>query len=81
VLFRSSLTTIGGLIPLMFETSLQAQFLLPMATTMVFGLALATLLVLFLVPTFLGIGNDIARILSALYGSDNNRVKPMQPAE
>jgi len=77
----TSLTTIGGLIPLMFETSLQAQFLLPMATTMVFGLALATLLVLFLVPTFLGIGNDIARILSALYGSDNNRVKPMQPAE
>lgn len=77
----TSLTTIGGLIPLMFETSLQAQFLLPMATTMVFGLALATLLVLFLVPTFLGIGSDIARVLSTLYGSDKNSVIPLQPAE
>ena len=64
----TSLTTIGGLIPLMFEKSLQAQFLLPMATTMVFGLASATLLVLFLVPAFVGIGDDINRILSALFG-------------
>jgi len=51
----TSLTTIGGLIPLMFETSLQAQFLIPMATSIVFGLALATLLVLVLVPTLLSL--------------------------
>ncbi|MEL6947801.1 MAG: efflux RND transporter permease subunit, partial [Pseudomonadota bacterium] len=64
----TSLTTIGGLAPLMFEKSLQAQFLLPMATTMVFGLASATLLVLFLVPTFVGIGDDIAWALRTLFG-------------
>lgn len=51
----TSLTTIGGLIPLMFETSLQAQFLIPMATSIVFGLAFATLLVLVLVPTLLSL--------------------------
>lgn len=69
----TSLTTIGGLIPLLFETSLQAQFLMPMAITMVFGLATATVLVLFLVPVFIGIGEDIRRALSALYG---DRARP-----
>ncbi len=64
----TSLTTIGGLIPLLFEKSIQAQFLMPMAITMVFGLATATLLVLFLVPAFIGIGNDIRNALIALYG-------------
>jgi Cu/Ag efflux pump CusA len=62
------LTTIGGLIPLLFEKSIQAQFLMPMAITMVFGLATATLLVLFLVPALIGIGNDIRNGLIALYG-------------
>jgi len=58
----TSLTTIGGLLPLLFESSLQAQFLIPMAITMVFGLGLATVLVLFLVPAFIGIGADIGAI-------------------
>jgi len=49
----TSLTTIGGLTPLLFETSIQAQFLIPMAITLAFGLAFATLLVLFLVPSLL----------------------------
>jgi multidrug efflux pump subunit AcrB len=71
----TSLTTIGGLIPLMFEKSLQAQFLLPMATTMVFGLASATLLVLFLVPAFVCIGEDIRIILAALFGKSDPVVK------
>ncbi|MEE9375027.1 MAG: efflux RND transporter permease subunit [Rhizobiaceae bacterium] len=71
----TSLTTIGGLVPLMFEKSLQAQFLLPMATTMVFGLASATILVLFLVPAFIGIGNDISRSLDALFGRMSEDIK------
>ena len=49
----TSLTTIGGLTPLFFETSLQAQFLIPMATSIAFGLAFSTLLVLLLVPVLL----------------------------
>ena len=55
----TSLTTIGGLTPLLFETSRQAQFLIPMAVTLVFGLAAATILVLVLVPSLIGIGGDI----------------------
>jgi multidrug efflux pump subunit AcrB len=46
----TSLTTIGGLLPLMFETSLQAQFLIPMAVSITFGLAFATLLILIVIP-------------------------------
>ena len=65
----TSLSTIGGLTPLMFETSRQAQFLLPMVITIVFGLAYATLLVLFMVPALLGIGSDISQFLrSVFYG-------------
>ncbi len=62
----TSLTTIGGLAPLLTETSLQAQFLLPMAVTLVFGLGLATLFVLFLVPAYLGVGHDIRKGLRDL---------------
>jgi predicted RND superfamily exporter protein len=64
----TSLTTIGGLLPLLYEKSLQAQFLLPMAITIVFGLAMTTLLVLFLVPALVGIGDDVARSFSYIYG-------------
>ncbi|WP_336367566.1 efflux RND transporter permease subunit [Marinobacter sp. C2H3] len=49
----TSLTTIGGLLPLLFETSLQAQFLIPMATSIAFGLGLSTALVLFVIPALL----------------------------
>ena len=58
----TSFTTIGGLLPLLFETSTQAQFLIPMAVTLVFGLAAATALVLVLVPSLVGIGGDIAKL-------------------
>ncbi len=58
----TSLTTIGGLTPLMFETSVQAQFLIPMAITIVFGLGLATFLVLLVVPSLVAIGADIASV-------------------
>ncbi|SEH06969.1 efflux RND transporter permease subunit [Candidatus Venteria ishoeyi] len=54
----TSLTTIFGLMPLLFETSLQAQFLIPMAVSISFGLAFGTVLVLLLVPTLLSLYED-----------------------
>jgi multidrug efflux pump subunit AcrB len=54
----TSLTTIGGLTPLLFERSIQAQFLQPMAVTLVFGLMITTLLVLFVVPALLATQED-----------------------
>lgn len=75
----TSMTTIGGLTPLLFEKSIQAQFLMPMAITMVFGLATATLLVLFLVPALVGIGYDIRNGLIGLYGRSSARQGASRP--
>nr|WP_243750570.1 efflux RND transporter permease subunit [Thiomicrorhabdus marina] len=51
----TSLTTIAGLTPLLFETSLQAQFLIPMATAIAFGLMFSTLLILLVIPSMLSL--------------------------
>ncbi|KAA3627352.1 MAG: AcrB/AcrD/AcrF family protein [Proteobacteria bacterium] len=61
----TSLTTIAGLLPLLFETSVQAQFLIPMAVSITFGLAFATLLVLLVMPALLTVVEDIRRRLTA----------------
>ena len=72
----TSLTTIFGLVPLMFETSTQAQFLIPMAISIAFGLAFATLLILFVMPAYLSIATSIIRALKRLSHSPT----PAQPA-
>ncbi|MBT8130051.1 MAG: efflux RND transporter permease subunit, partial [Gammaproteobacteria bacterium] len=61
----TSLTTIAGLTPLLFETSLQAQFLIPMAVSISFGLGFATLLVLFLVPVMLSYIEQLAEFIAS----------------
>ncbi|MEN8176247.1 MAG: efflux RND transporter permease subunit, partial [Pseudomonadota bacterium] len=54
----TSITTIAGLLPLLAETSLQAQILIPLATSLAFGLTSATLIALFLVPAVYCILDD-----------------------
>ena len=51
----TSLTTVAGLTPLLFETSLQAQFLIPMATAIAFGLIFSTFLILLVIPAALSL--------------------------
>ena len=55
----TSLTTIVGLTPLLFEQSPQAQILIPLATSIVFGILSSTLLVLFVVPCLYTILEDL----------------------
>jgi multidrug efflux pump subunit AcrB len=55
----TTLTTIGGLTPILFETSLQAQLVQPLAVTLVFGMLVSPFLVLVFVPALLGVGDDI----------------------
>ena len=62
----TSATTMGGLTPLMFERSLQAQFLIPMAITMVFGLMVTTFLVLLVVPALIRIQHDFGTLFARL---------------
>lgn len=47
----TSLTTFLGLFPIMFETSLQAQIIIPMAVSLAFGILFATVITLFLIPS------------------------------
>jgi len=61
----TSLTTIAGLTPLLFETSLQAQFLIPMAISISFGLGFATGLVLLVIPALLSMHESLAGRLRA----------------
>jgi multidrug efflux pump subunit AcrB len=55
----TSLTTIAGLIPLLLEKSLQAQILIPLATSLVFGLMASTCLVIFVIPALYSILGDL----------------------
>jgi multidrug efflux pump subunit AcrB len=57
-IFLTSLTTVVGLLPLLLETSLQAQILIPLVTSLAFGLMATTVLVLFLVPAIYSILDD-----------------------
>jgi len=57
-IFLTSITTIAGLTPLIFETSRQAQFLIPMAISIAYGIGFATVLTLVLLPIFLSFSNN-----------------------
>jgi len=57
----TSITTIAGLIPLLLEKSLQAQVLIPLVTSIVFGLLTTTVLVLFVVPSLFSILADFSK--------------------
>jgi len=57
----TSITTIAGLFPLLIERSAQAQSLIPMAVSIAFGLAFATVLVLIVVPVLFLVLEDLRR--------------------
>jgi multidrug efflux pump subunit AcrB len=59
-------TTVLGLMPLLHETSQQAQFLKPTVITLVYGLGFGMLLVLLVVPALIAAQNDIGRQFAAL---------------
>ena len=61
----TTVTTIGGLMPIILEKSFQAQFLIPMAASIAFGEMVATVLVLYLVP-----------VLYSYYGTVTGPVAP-----
>ncbi|GBC63975.1 AcrB/AcrD/AcrF family protein [Desulfonema ishimotonii] len=58
----TTLSTVGGLLPLITEQDMQAKFLIPMALALAAGVAFATLLTLVLIPSLLVILNDFRRL-------------------
>ena len=57
-IFLTTVSTVGGLLPLIAETDMQAKFLIPMALSIAAGVAFATILTLVLIPSLLAILND-----------------------
>ncbi len=69
----TSLTTFAGLTPLLLERSMQAQFLIPMAISLAFGVLFATFIILLLVPVLYHILEDVRRLVVGA------RSEPKQP--
>ena len=61
----TSITTFAGLLPLLMDRSLQAQFLIPMAVSLAFGVMFATIVTLFLIPCSLLLAEDLKKVLVA----------------
>ena len=58
----TSLTTSIGLFPMLFEKSVQAQFLIPMAISLAYGVALGTIFILIFFPVLIMLLNDAGYI-------------------
>jgi len=70
----TSLTTFFGLLPMIFEQSVQAKFLIPMAISLGFGVLFATFVILLLVPAIYMIVEDVR----VLFGAEDVRHRPPQ---
>ncbi len=78
-IFLTTLSTVGGLAPLILEKDMQAQFLIPMALSLAAGVTFATVLTLLLIPSLLVILNDLRRLVyRTKYGTwpDREAVEP-----
>ena len=76
----TSVSTVGGLAPMILETDFQARFLIPMALSLAAGVAFATLLTLLLVPSLLTILNDLRLLAHRLAKGKWPRRVEMEPA-
>ncbi|WOT05731.1 efflux RND transporter permease subunit [Shewanella youngdeokensis] len=63
----TSLTTFVGLVPILLETSLQAQLVIPMATSLAFGILFSTVVTLILVPLLYIILDDIKKMFNRFF--------------
>jgi len=80
-IFLTSMTTIAGLAPLILERSFQAQFLIPMAISVAYGIGIATILTLILLPVFLSAWNDLRRNVYYLWsGGIKPTAEEIEPA-
>ena len=75
-IFLTSITTFMGLIPIILETSLQAQIVIPMAVSLAFGVLFATIVTLLLIPCLYVALEDFKRKKKEIKGTDERPVDP-----
>ncbi len=76
----TTVTTVAGLLPLLLEKSVQAQFLIPMAISVAFGLILGTFVLLVLIPAFLTIASRIRMTSTRLWTGEKHTAAMVEPA-
>jgi multidrug efflux pump subunit AcrB len=76
----TTLTTVAGLTPLIFEPSVQAQFLSPMAISVAYGLLVGTGLTLTLLPSLLVVANKIKMKSFPLFGKKVSTSEDVEPS-
>lgn len=79
-IFLTSITTIAGLSPLILEKSRQAQFLIPMAIAIAYGIAIATVLTLIMLPMLLSVGNALKVYTIWLWEGEKPSKESVEPA-
>ncbi|MBI2423121.1 MAG: efflux RND transporter permease subunit [Candidatus Hydrogenedentes bacterium] len=79
-IFLTTITTVGGLGPLILERDIQAQFLVPMAISIAGGVGFATLLTLLLIPCLLIILNDLRRVVRYFFTKEWPTREEVEPA-
>lgn len=79
-IFLTTVTTVGGLAPLILERSYQAQSMIPMALSIAAGLVFSTLLTLFILPSLLVILNDLRLGLHVLLHHATPARETVEPA-
>ena len=79
-IFLTTLSTVGGLTPLILETDFQAKFLIPMALSIAAGVVFATVLTLVLVPSLLAILNDFRLLVHRFRHGEWPRRLSVEPA-
>ena len=73
-------TTVAGLLPLLLDNSVQAQFLIPMAIAVAFGLMIGTFFLLVLIPALLSMANVIRRFSTQLWIGEPVSAVSVEPA-
>ncbi|MFT5261686.1 MAG: multidrug efflux pump subunit AcrB [Polaribacter sp.] len=73
----TTVTTVAGLLPLLLEDSVQAQFLIPMAVSIAFGLMVSTFILLVLIPALLVIASDIRLFSTKLWTGNRELTRAM----
>ena len=76
----TTVTTVAGLLPLLLEKSVQAQFLIPMAISVAFGLMIGTFILLVLIPALLAIANGMRLISTNLWTGVKHEAAEVEPA-
>ena len=76
----TSISTVGGLLPLILETSQHARQLIPMGISLAFGVAFATILTLVFLPCLIAIVNDIRFVFAGGFSDVNVSRRQLEPA-